>query len=373
VGRARENVNEHPPADDDVGILLVDDDPAFVEAAATFVGRHLQSDRTYTAESPADARAFLESNASAVDCVVSDYEMPRETGIDLLETVRDAHPNLPFILFTGKGSEEVAGEAFHAGATDYLKKEMGTEQFEVLARRIEQAVTASRATRDAARNRKLLDAALDAVEDVFYVFDTSGRFLRWNDALVDRTGYADEAIAEMHPTEFFADADAERVAEAIAAVLDGEDVTIEATVRTRGGESRPYELTGSLLEDEAGDPFGVCGVGRDRSNRAHIDELETILDDLGIPTFAVGPDETLGDVKGPCDRLGVDGSHVGRSAWDVLPWDGDSALASAVGETRATGASRTVSVALPDGDAVRATCISSRAGVSVRVYLNEAS
>ncbi|MUV56357.1 PAS domain-containing protein [Halogeometricum sp. CBA1124] len=372
VGRPRETVNEHRPVDDDVGILLVDDDPAFVEAAATFVGRHLQSANTYTAESPADARAFLESNASAVDCVVSDYEMHRETGLDLLETVRDAYPNLPFILFTGKGSEEVAGEAFRAGATDYLKKEMGTEQFEVLARRIEQAVTASRATREAARNRKLLDTALDAVEDVFYVFDASGQFLRWNDALADQTGYADEAIAEMHPTEFFDDGDAERVAEAIAAVLDGESVTIEATVRTKDGESRPYEFTGSLLEDEAGGPFGVCGVGRDRSNRARIHELEAVLDGLGVPTFAVAPDGTLGDVKGACDRLGVDDSHVGRPAWDVLPWDADSALATAVDETRATGRSRTVSVPLPDGDAVGATCLSSRAGVSVRVYLSEA-
>jgi hypothetical protein len=175
----------------------------------------------------------------------------------------------------------------------------------------------------------------------------------------------------MHPTEFFDDGDAERVAEAIAAVLDGESVTIEAAVRTKDGESRPYEFTGSLLEDEAGEPFGICGVGRDRSNNVHIEELEAVLDDLGVPTFAVGADETLGDVTEACDRLAVDCSHVGQFAWDVLPWDADSALATAVGETRATGTSRTVSVSLPDGDDARATCLSSKAGVSVRVYLGE--
>jgi len=49
-----------------------------------------------------------------VDCIVSDYDMPRTNGIEFLEAVRDQHPELPFILYTGKGSEEVAGEAISA-------------------------------------------------------------------------------------------------------------------------------------------------------------------------------------------------------------------------------------------------------------------
>ncbi|MDS0299898.1 response regulator [Halogeometricum sp. S1BR25-6] len=261
-------MSEHDPsADEGVGILLVDDDPAFVEAAATFVGRHLSGTRTYTAGSPADAREFMASRGDDVDCVVSDYDMRHESGVDFLRDLREAFPNLPFILFTGKSADEVAGEAFRAGATDYLKKEMGTEQFEVLARRIDLSVTAARVACEAARNRRLLDAAFDAVGDPFYAFDTEGRFLRWNDALVAQTGYSDEEVAEMHPTEFFEGADRERVAAAIDAVVDDGEATVEASVRTKRGDRRPYKFTGSLVVDEAGDPFAVCGVGRDRSDR----------------------------------------------------------------------------------------------------------
>ncbi|MFW5938625.1 MAG: PAS domain S-box protein, partial [Halanaeroarchaeum sp.] len=52
----------------------------------------------------------------------------------------------PFILFTGKGSEDVASDAIAAGVTDYLQKERGSGQYTVLANRIENAVDQYRTT-----------------------------------------------------------------------------------------------------------------------------------------------------------------------------------------------------------------------------------
>lgn len=45
--------------------------------------------------------------------------MPGQTGIEFLEVVRDQYANLPFILFTGQGSDEIASDAISAGVTDY--------------------------------------------------------------------------------------------------------------------------------------------------------------------------------------------------------------------------------------------------------------
>ncbi|MDS0294000.1 PAS domain-containing response regulator [Halogeometricum luteum] len=362
-------MSEHDPSSDEgVGVLLVDDDPAFVEAAATFVARHLPEARTHTAGSPADAREFMASRGDDVDCVVSDYDMTRENGVDLLRSLREERPDLPFILFTGKGSEEVASEAFRAGATDYLKKEMGTEQFEVLARRVDQSITGARVAREAARDRRLLDAAFDAVDDPLYAFDTDGRFLRWNDALVAQTGYSDEEVAEMHPTEFFEGADRERVAAAIDAVVaSGEEATVEASVRTKEGGSRRYQFTGLLVVDGAGDPFAVCGVGRERSDRDGVEELGAVLGRLGVPAFGVDAGGTLTGANAACEPLGIDDDDAGASAWSVLPWDTDSPLAEAVAEAVETGAPVETTVTLPDGESARATCDPSPAGASVRV------
>ncbi|SDJ23701.1 Signal transduction histidine kinase [Halovenus aranensis] len=66
--------------------------------------------------------------------------MPGEDGIEFLKTVRAEYPDIPFILFTGKGSETIASEAISAGVTDYLQKESGPEQYTVLANRIANAV-----------------------------------------------------------------------------------------------------------------------------------------------------------------------------------------------------------------------------------------
>lgn len=124
-----------------ITILHVDDEPRFAEMAATFVEQ--ENDR-FTVETVQSASEGLDRlDDGAYDCVVSDYDMPEQNGIEFLETLRNSYPDIPFILFTGKGSEEVASEAISAGVTDYLQKG-GTETYQLLANRIERAVTESR-------------------------------------------------------------------------------------------------------------------------------------------------------------------------------------------------------------------------------------
>ncbi len=114
-------------------VLHVDDDPAFLELSEEFLTR-LQEDFTVVTESTACAGLERLANGE-IHAVISDYEMPRMNGLEFLETVRADHPDLPFILFTCKGSEEIATEAIASGVTDYLQKGAGADQYEVLANR----------------------------------------------------------------------------------------------------------------------------------------------------------------------------------------------------------------------------------------------
>lgn len=130
-----------------ISILHVDDEPDFSEMVAEFLKR---ADKRFTVETLVDPSGGINKLATAeYDCVVSDYEMPKQTGIEFLENVREDYPNLPFILFTGKGSEEIASDAITAGATDYLQKGSGPERYELLANRITNAVEQYRASRRA--------------------------------------------------------------------------------------------------------------------------------------------------------------------------------------------------------------------------------
>ncbi len=56
------------------------------------------------------------------DAIVSDYQMPEMDGIAFLKIVRTIDPTLPFIIFTGRGREEVVIEALNSGADHYLQK-----------------------------------------------------------------------------------------------------------------------------------------------------------------------------------------------------------------------------------------------------------
>ena len=67
--------------------------------------------------------AFKKLTSSNYDVVVSDYEMPQKDGLELLKELRDQNNKIPFIMFTGKGREEIAIEALNLGATRYFTKQ----------------------------------------------------------------------------------------------------------------------------------------------------------------------------------------------------------------------------------------------------------
>lgn len=100
-------------------ILLVDDDPMFLEISQTYleVFYDISSD---VVESPLDALQKLENET--YDVVVSDYEMPLMNGIAFLKALRDKKKNVPFILFTGRGQESIAFENQEKGVSYYLQK-----------------------------------------------------------------------------------------------------------------------------------------------------------------------------------------------------------------------------------------------------------
>jgi len=130
---------DHP-----IRVLHVDDDPSFRDMTAKFLNQETGRFEILEAGRATEAREQLHESAVDIDCIVSDYALPDMTGVELLETVREAYPDLPFVLFTGKGSEAVARDALRAGATDYLQKQSGTEQYDLLSNRIRNAVEQSR-------------------------------------------------------------------------------------------------------------------------------------------------------------------------------------------------------------------------------------
>lgn len=103
-------------------MLVVDDEPAIGEAVRLALeglrGRHVELTTESSAE---DALAILQS--SPFDIVVSDYQMPRHDGIELLRAARATHPSGYRILMTGYGEIERPLEDIRAAGIDaYIPK-----------------------------------------------------------------------------------------------------------------------------------------------------------------------------------------------------------------------------------------------------------
>jgi signal transduction histidine kinase/DNA-binding response OmpR family regulator len=181
-----------------INVLHVDDEPDFAEMTATVLERQDERFRIDTATSATAGLDHL--NHADYDCILSDYDMPGQNGIEFLETVRDEYPDLPFILFTGKGSEEIASEAISAGVSDYLQKGTGTERYELLANRITNAV-AQHETERKERERSLkrysarFGEAFRTIDIPTLILDADGDIVVWNEALEDLLGIDREDVA----------------------------------------------------------------------------------------------------------------------------------------------------------------------------------
>jgi putative two-component system response regulator len=105
-------------------ILLVDDDSAVLGSTAQLL--ELEGYRVTACDNAGDAIAFVANNP--VDSVLTDIKMPKVSGIDLLERIHLMAPEIPVILMTAYAELEVAVEAIHKGAFDFLIKPFKTVQ-----------------------------------------------------------------------------------------------------------------------------------------------------------------------------------------------------------------------------------------------------
>lgn len=122
-------------------VLVVDDSAV----DRRFVGGLLSRDGKFQVEFAEDgSQALARMRESCPDVIVTDLQMPNRNGLELVAAVRMHHPDVPIILMTGHGSEDLAVEALHRGAASYVPKpQLGEKLLESL----DEALSLSKADR----------------------------------------------------------------------------------------------------------------------------------------------------------------------------------------------------------------------------------
>jgi PAS domain S-box-containing protein len=164
----------------------VDDEMAFLEVATHFLQK-VGGFEVHCATSVRSAKEMLSKDA--FDVVVSDYQMPETDGIEFLKLLRAGGSQIPFILFTGKGREDVVIEALNQGADFYLQKGGDIRsQFHELAGMISQAVEGTRASTQLVESQERFRRLADSISDALVAMDDDLRITFWNNAAKEVIG-----------------------------------------------------------------------------------------------------------------------------------------------------------------------------------------
>jgi PAS domain S-box-containing protein len=169
-----------------ISVLYVDDEPGLLELCRIFL-EQTGDYRVDTVASAEEALAQLEKKQ--FDAIISDFLMPAMDGISLLKSIRQRDSDIPFILFTGRGREEVVIDALNNGADFYLQKGGDIKvQFVELMHKVRQAVNKRQAERDLHESEKLLTDIINFLPDATFAIDREGKVIAWNRAIEELTG-----------------------------------------------------------------------------------------------------------------------------------------------------------------------------------------
>ncbi|MDD1724433.1 MAG: PAS domain S-box protein, partial [Methanospirillum sp.] len=175
-----------------ISILYVDDESDLLTVARIFLERSGE----FKVCTMTSAQQALDSPSIQIfDAIISDYLMPGMDGIAFLKQVREKHGDIPFILFTGRGREEIIIDAINNGADFYLQKGGDPQvQFAELAHKIRQAVRRRRAEQALHDSEKRLSDIVNFLPDATFAIDRDGTVILWNRAIERMTGIPSETM-----------------------------------------------------------------------------------------------------------------------------------------------------------------------------------
>lgn len=156
--------------------------------------------------------------------------------------------DFPFMLYTGKGTEEIAQEAIKAGITDYFQKQAGTEHYGFIANRVQDAVTSYREE----ERSEIFRSLVDITDRPVIVSNTEAEIVYVNSALEEVSGYSGEELVGNTPEMLLSEQQEHSFGEIYTALCKGEELEIEG-LECRDKDGNAY------FEDKKLVPIAIHG------------------------------------------------------------------------------------------------------------------
>jgi PAS domain S-box-containing protein len=272
-------------------VLVVDDDPALLEALPVSVGLRMADVAMDTCDSGTGALGLIE--ATDYDAVITDIKMPGMDGLSLLTELRARRPRTPILLITGHGDRELAVGALRGGAFDFILKPIDRDY---LIAALARAIEMRRLDRETERQQRALERharVLEHIADGVFLLDANDTIQLWNQAAQAITGLPSAQVTGRQVTEIFNDW---HTLAPLIPIARAPGTFVEAA------KSIPIDLDGheswisvSGVEFENGTVYAFRSLSSERAVYELRDEFVTVVShELKTPLAAIyGAAETL--------------------------------------------------------------------------------
>ena len=183
-----------------IRVLHVDDDPNILEISKQILMDmgNFEIDFACCVD-----EGFKKLSTEHFDIVISDFEMPQKDGLNFLKELREQNNQIPFILFTGKGREDVAIKALNLGADRYINKQGDPETVygelsDALIKTIEHKQSKKMLVESESKYRKLVENSLQGIA---IIQGPPPKFVFVNAAMKELFGYTPEEMTSLTPEQ----------------------------------------------------------------------------------------------------------------------------------------------------------------------------
>ena len=245
-------------------VLHVDDEISLLKIAK----QCLEMEGRFKVDTASSVREAMEkASRESYDAIVSDYQMPEKDGLEFLKELRQNGNNIPFILFTCKGREEVVIKALNMGADYYVSKSGDSESvYTELAHSIRETVESRNVLEMLKESEEKYKSLVENSRDSIVIIDLKGNVLFANKATERLTGYTDRMtrvnVRQITPLKYWP-----KSLTMLLKARKGEQIPyFESIIRRKDGSLVPVETVGqAILRD--GRVMGVQIITRDISDR----------------------------------------------------------------------------------------------------------
>jgi len=284
---------------------MIDDDEGFLDQGSIYLKKMLGQIDVKTSITVQDALNKLEDEE--FDAVISDYQMPEIDGLRFLEILREEkNSDIPFIMFTGKGREDVAMEALNLEANRYIQKGGDpTSQYGLLAETVKQEIERKRSEEEV---RKLSSMVKNSSEAIICT-DKNFKITFVNESAEEMFGYCSEELKGKTPGILNAEQDEEDVQEKIYETVSAGETYKDVHVNERKDGSEFYcEMKISPIKDEEGEIEGYVSSQRDVTDRKEakdrVGHLNSLLRAIRNVNQIIVQGESLENImQNACDFL----------------------------------------------------------------------